>query len=302
MKDMGSKAWACILAITFPFVLYAYIGIHGRTQFLGFERVEYGSVVAERIYAFGPYLLEADRTSVGAPAEFESRLIASSEHWIDASDRGVLTDILPASLDDQSDSGVKAEIWSCRDRLLRSLRKLASNAWDTGETDRAIRLTTTALRLSDVAKYSDVYSITRLTLVQRDLIIETRSHADQLSPNQVAQIEDVIRKMRDPKAPTNRLIAHIELLHVRESGVTQSDRSLRGVLVAAKSVSEADTARELTAWAKARPFSQELASISTQLALMYKSQGQLSDAQSDLSATLLAKSQQTVLAAADRQS
>ncbi|MBX3096742.1 MAG: hypothetical protein KF812_07765 [Fimbriimonadaceae bacterium] len=296
---MGSKAWACITAVTLPFALYAYIGILGRTQVLAFENVEYGPAVAERIYAYGPFLLAADRSSVGDPQDIETRVVEASEEWIRASDEGVLTDILPAALDDQSDSGVKSEIFASRDRLIRSLRKLARSAWAKGDSDRAIRLSTTALRLSEVAKFSDVYSVTRLSLTQRDIVIELHEKADSFTPEQLTQIEATLSSLQDPKVPTDRLVAHIELLHVRTSSQTTSDRALRGLLVSAKENPTMQTARELSNWAKARPFSEALAAISSQLSMMYKSQDQLAEAQSDLQTVLLTKSQDPVLALAD---
>jgi len=298
---MGSKGWACLVGVTLPFVLYAYIGILGRTQVLVFETPEYGPAIADRIYAYGPYLRAIDETRLGDPAGYEDRLLDVADRWVQAREQGELTDIFPATIHDESDLGVRGEINRSRNMLVDALERQAEINWEAGKTDRAMRATIAALHVAEVGKYADFSTATRTSMMQRQIVREAANHLHRLTDEERAYLARGIQDLPHGDASMDRLIAHIELIHLRWSKSTKTDQSLRTVLVAARTESDEVTARNLGAFARERIYNEVLATLTTQASQMLKAASQWEEARTEFEHALLAEREDSVLPAADGQ-
>lgn len=299
--NMGSKGWACVVGVTLPFALYAYIGILGRTQVLAFETPEYGPAVAERIYAYGPYLRAIDETKLGDPAKYEDRLLKVADRWVQAREQGKLTDIFPATMHDESDLGVRGEINRGRFMLIEALKRQASIHWKAGKSTRAVRATIAALHVAEVGKYADFPTATRTSLMQRQIMREAATHLHRLSDEERAYLARGIQDLPDGDGSMDRLIAHIELIHLRWSNSTKTDRTLRTVLVAARTESDDITARKLGDLAREKIYNDVLATLTTQASQMLKAASQWSEARREFLKALLTEGEDAVLPAADGQ-
>lgn len=133
---------------------------------------------------------------IGRPGEASSdRIRQVADRWIALADQGVLRDLPPIEIIDSTREGVKAQIVSGRNSLVHELLDIARRA----PTEQAASDYVRAYRLAQVAKHSDLPSVTMTARTELAALEGLAAIGGKLSPEARARARAQIVRA-DPRA------------------------------------------------------------------------------------------------------
>jgi len=205
-----------------PLVLLAALTVGTRTYVDEFEPVAYDAQLQASIAAYvGPIRSVARILSEtqGAERVAAARIVAAE--WIERSRRRELRPLPPSDPEDSMREGVKAEILKSSEALASILFEAARDAAASGNFSLAAHDALHALEVSQVVKYSDLYSVGLVSLRQRQVLEFLYRLAEHLD----ATTAKVVLARLHSFANTERPLLTLVLRSKRNSARADSARS-----------------------------------------------------------------------------
>lgn len=169
------------LLVISPLVLIAGIAVHARTSTDPYEIPQYSADLQARVTAF--------RQPVRWVVELERRrdeitlgeVVEVADRWIEWHEQGRIGPLPSIRPGDTMREGAKLEIFQASERLMSELTRRAHAAEENETPALAAELLGKALRVTNVTKYSDLYSAGTIAMRQRAVLKQLEDLAPKLS-------------------------------------------------------------------------------------------------------------------------
>lgn len=184
------------LLVLSPLVLIAGIAVHARTATDPYEIPHYSAGLQARVTAF--------RQPVRWVAELERRrgeitlveVVEIADRWIEWHEQGRIGPLPSIRPGDTMREGAKLEIFQASERLMSELTRRARTAEEGDRPMLAAELLRKALQVSNVTKYSDLYSAGTIAMRQRTALNQLEGLAPKLSEDErvivASQLEEAL--------------------------------------------------------------------------------------------------------------
>ncbi len=218
----GVVLWS--LMASAPVLLLGVMGIVGRTQVSTWEFESYTPKENLALTAYQEPVRSAHVLSSVDPMSpnFATLTTKTADLWLKGYDSGLLTDVLPGSLEDQGTSGSKGQIGEARQLLINNLHIAAVAAKDSGSELGYCLAHAQIIRVADIGKYAGSASVQQSALIQIGSLQRIADRWTILSKEEQRRVSEELKEVRRSDVPLKALAERLSHLAIRRQ-MTQHD-------------------------------------------------------------------------------
>jgi hypothetical protein len=205
------------LLVLGPLILILGVTVDARTRVDEYDPIAYGPILHKRILAYAEPVSEVRKMLFLDPGNVrDARARTVAGNWIRLANEKTLGP-LPAAFDrDSMHEGTKGEILLAAEMLCGSLIDAGNSEADCDQYDQAAKDFVLALRVAQILKFSDLYSVGVLSARQRHALRSIEKVIPMLSRRMRTNAAQNLKDLANQQQGLDSIARHAKRLYARE--------------------------------------------------------------------------------------